>query len=73
MDDGGRDGVSIGVSSLAQLEGNLKDLEKGPLPQEVVDALDDAWMITKPTTPNYWHLDLKYTYDTQQALFAPQN
>lgn len=73
MDDGGRDGVIIGVSSLAQLEGNLKDLEKGPLPQEVVDALDDAWMITKPTTPNYWHLDLKYTYDTQQALFAPQN
>lgn len=73
MDDGERDGVIIGVSSLAQLEGNLKDLEKGPLPQEVVDALDDAWMITKPTTPNYWHLDLKYTYDTQQALFAPQN
>ena len=73
MDDGGRDGVIIGVSSLAQLEGNLKDLEKGPLPQEVADALDDAWMITKPTTPNYWHLDLKYTYDTQQALFAPQD
>ena len=70
MDDGGRDGVIIGVSSFEQLEGNIEDLEKGPLPNEVVKVLDDAWMITKPTTPNYWHLDLKYTYDTQQALFA---
>lgn len=69
MTDGGRDGVVIGVSSYEQLESNLKDLEKGPLPEEVVKALDEAWLITKPTTPNYWHLDLKYTYDTREALF----
>ncbi|KAJ9632167.1 hypothetical protein H2203_000570 [Taxawa tesnikishii (nom. ined.)] len=67
--DGGRDGVIIGVSSFQQLEQNLKDLEKGPLPDEVVKALDDAWLVAKPTTPNYWHLDLKYTYDTREALF----
>ncbi|KAI4185836.1 MAG: hypothetical protein L6R41_003883 [Letrouitia leprolyta] len=72
MKDGGRDGVIIGVSSFSQLEGNLKDLEKGPLPDEVVKTLDDAWLITKATTPNYWHLDLKYTYDTQEALFKPK-
>ena len=72
MDQGGRDGIIIGVSSFAQLEGNLKDLEKGPLPEEVVKSLDEAWLITKPTTPNYWHLDLKYTYDTQEALFRRQ-
>lgn len=72
MKDGGRDGVIIGVSSLGQLESNLKDLEKGPLPDEVVKVLDEAWLITKPTTPNYWHLDLKYTYDTQAALFKPK-
>ncbi len=72
MKDGGRDGVIIGVSSFSQLESNLKDLEKGPLPDEVVKVLDDAWLITKPTTPNYWHLELKYTYDTREALFKPK-
>ncbi|KAF7511779.1 hypothetical protein GJ744_003510 [Endocarpon pusillum] len=51
--DGG-DGVLIGVSSLAQLEGNLSDLEKGPLPEEVVQALDRAWLVSKATTPTYW-------------------
>lgn len=72
MKNGGRDGVIIGVSSFAQLESNLRDLEKGPLPDEVVNALDEAWLIAKPTTPNYWHLDLKYTYDTWEALFKPK-
>ena len=73
MQNGGRDGVIIGISNLEQLKGNLKDLEKGPLPEEVVKVLDEAWLIAKPTTPNYWHLDLKYTYDTQGALFKPKN
>lgn len=66
--DGGNDGIIIGVSSEAQLEGNLKDVEKGPLPTEVLEALDEAWKIAQPTTANYWHLDLKYTYDTREAL-----
>jgi aflatoxin B1 aldehyde reductase len=35
-----RDGVIIGCSSVEQLESNLKDFEKGPLPDEVVQALD---------------------------------
>ncbi|GAB7322302.1 hypothetical protein MBLNU13_g03280t1 [Cladosporium sp. NU13] len=64
----GNDGIIIGVSSEAQLEGNLKDVEKGPLPTEVLEALDEAWKIAQPTTANYWHLDLKYTYDTREAL-----
>jgi len=51
---GGNDGVIIGVSSSKQLESNLADLEKGPLPEEVVKILDEAWMITKPTAPNYF-------------------
>ncbi|KAI9716729.1 MAG: hypothetical protein M1828_007535 [Chrysothrix sp. TS-e1954] len=67
----GQDGIIIGVSSQAQLEGNLKDLEKGPLPEEVIQALDEAWLVAKPTTANYWHLDLQYTYDTRKALFSP--
>lgn len=68
-DQGGDDGVILGVSGFDQLKNNLADLEKGPLPQDVVDALDAAWMVTKPTTANYWHLELKYTYDTKAALF----
>lgn len=53
----GNDGVIIGCSSLAQLDENLKDSEKGPLPAEVVEALDKAWLVTKVDTPNYWRMD----------------
>lgn len=67
----GNDGIIIGVSSVDQLEANLNDLEKGPLPEEVVAALDRAWKVAEPATPNYWHLDLKYTYDTRKVLFGP--
>ena len=67
---GGDDGVIIGVSSQAQLEQNVADLEKGPLPEEVLAALDEAWAVARQSTPNYWHLDLKYTYDTRKALFG---
>ena len=56
----GNDGIIIGVSKTEQLEGNLNDLEKGPLPEEVVKALDDGWKLALPGTPNYWHLDLRY-------------
>jgi aflatoxin B1 aldehyde reductase len=35
----GNDGVIIGVSSLDQLDQNLKACEKSPLPEEVVQAL----------------------------------
>lgn len=69
MGDEGNDGIIIGVSSQKQLESNLKDIEKGPLPEEVVEALDEAWKIAKRDTPNYWHLELKYGYDTREALF----
>ena len=55
MKDGGRDGVIVGVSSLGQLEGNLRDLEKGPLPEEVVKSLDGIWQnVTKASCPLYW-------------------
>ncbi|TAQ83341.1 hypothetical protein B7494_g8337 [Chlorociboria aeruginascens] len=66
----GNDGIIIGVSNFDQLDQNLKDAEKGPLPEEVVKALDEAWLVAKKDTPNYWHLDLKYTYDTKKALFG---
>ncbi|KAI0187031.1 aflatoxin B1 aldehyde reductase member 3 [Astrocystis sublimbata] len=67
---GGNDGIIIGISSYDQLDGNLDAIEKGPLPEDVVKALDEAWDIAKAEAPNYWHKDLVYTYDTQKALFA---
>ncbi|CAE7208242.1 hypothetical protein CFE70_009108 [Pyrenophora teres f. teres 0-1] len=51
---GGNDGVIIGVSSSKQLQGNLADVEKGPLPDDVVKALDEAWMAAKATAPTYF-------------------
>ena len=66
----GNDGIIIGVSSLEQLEGNLDNLEKGPLPKEVVAALEEAWQIAKPDAAAYWHKELKYKYDTREALFG---
>ena len=58
------------MSNIDQLKNNLKDLEKGPLPEAVVKILDEAWLIAKPTATNYYHLDLKYTYDTKKALYG---
>ncbi|KAF7371138.1 Aldo/keto reductase [Mycena sanguinolenta] len=49
------DAVLIGASSLAHIEQNLIDLEKGPLPDEVVVALDAAWQSVKPYASNYYH------------------
>lgn len=42
------DNVLIGASSNAHLEANLLDLEKGPLPEDVVKALDLAWEHVRP-------------------------
>jgi aflatoxin B1 aldehyde reductase len=60
---GGNDGVLIGVSKVEQIEQNVADLRKGPLPEEVVQALDKAWLITKANSPNPWHTPLVYTYE----------
>lgn len=68
--DGGNDGIIIGISSHEQLVQNVKDIEKGPLPDEVVKVIEEGWLVCKPTTANYWHLDLEYTYDTKEALFG---
>ncbi|KAJ7643367.1 Aldo/keto reductase [Mycena polygramma] len=49
------DSVLIGASSLKHIEQNLIDLEKGPLPDEVVAALDKAWEMVKPVADKYFH------------------
>lgn len=71
MSDKGHDGVLIGVSSVAQVGDNLDHLEKGPLPEDVVRALDEAWAISKPSSTHYWHGELSYSYNAHEALFGP--
>ncbi|KAJ7343672.1 Aldo/keto reductase [Mycena albidolilacea] len=48
-----RDAVLIGASSLEHIEQNLLDLEKGPLPDEVVQILVEAWTSVKPFSTKY--------------------
>lgn len=50
------DAVIIGASSAAQLEENLVSLEKGPLPDEVVQAFDDAWLVVKAVCKPYFRV-----------------
>lgn len=68
----GNDGIIIGISSVDQLENNLDNLEKGPLPEEVVQALDKAWEFSRADTTNYWHGELEYGYNTHEALFGAE-
>jgi aflatoxin B1 aldehyde reductase len=49
------DTVIIGASSTKHLEDNLRDFEKGPLPEDVVVALDEAWGKTKGVVNNYYY------------------
>ena len=52
------DGVLLGASSVDQLTQNLSAclaaVEKGPLPQTILDAFHEAWEITKDGAFPYW-------------------
>ena len=43
----GQDAVILGASKVAQIEGNTRDLKKGPLPYGLVKELDAVWDIVK--------------------------
>ncbi|TFK32310.1 Aldo/keto reductase [Crucibulum laeve] len=49
------DAILIGASRLSHIKQNLLDLEKGPLPAEVVSALDEAWLTVEPYSIRYFH------------------
>ncbi|KAF8852508.1 keto reductase [Acephala macrosclerotiorum] len=48
------DAVIIGASGAEQLEENLTNLEKGPLPDEMVKAFDEGWAIVKGVCGSYY-------------------
>lgn len=49
------DAIIVGASSVKHLEENLVDLEKGPLPEEIVDIIESVWPTVKGLAPKYWH------------------
>ncbi|KAJ7905443.1 Aldo/keto reductase [Mycena olivaceomarginata] len=51
---GEQDGVILGATSVSQLKQNCEDSAKGPLPDAIVAALDEAWEISRGTASTYW-------------------
>lgn len=49
------DAIIIGASSTKHIEQNMKDLEKGPLPEAVVTALDKGWDGCRAISWKYFH------------------
>lgn len=57
MLDGDRgDAIIIGASKLNHLLQNMETVKAGPLPQNVVEAFEKAWEISKPDSPDYFTL-----------------
>ncbi|KAG9002396.1 hypothetical protein FRB94_013310 [Tulasnella sp. JGI-2019a] len=50
----GIDGVILGASSATQLESNIVDSEKGPLPDAILQAIEDAWRLVMPVAAKYY-------------------
>jgi len=48
------DGIIFGSSTLAHLESNIASVERGPLPEGVVSAVDAAYKIVGHDAPQYW-------------------
>lgn len=50
------DAILIGASKLDHLHQNMETLKAGPLPEDVVEAFEQAWKITKGDSPEYFTL-----------------
>lgn len=48
------DGILIGASSIEQLMQNMAYAKKGPLPENILDAYNEAWAIAKQDAPAYF-------------------
>ena len=50
-----RDGIIIGASSMGHLEENLAACDSDArLPQPVLDAFENAWVVCRPVCPKYF-------------------
>ncbi|KAK6498441.1 Aflatoxin B1 aldehyde reductase member 2 [Arthrobotrys musiformis] len=49
------DAVIVGASGEKHLKENLADLEKGPLPEDVVEAIEEGWATVRGVPFKYFH------------------
>lgn len=54
MDAAKGDGILLGASRQEQMTQNMAAVEKGELPQTVINAMDEAWEIARPDSPAYF-------------------
>ncbi|GJE91889.1 aldo/keto reductase [Phanerochaete sordida] len=50
----GDHGIVMAASRLEQVEGSVADCDKGPLPEAVVEACEEAWRKSKALAKPYW-------------------
>ena len=50
------DGILIGASKISHLKQNMEAVEKGPLPDDVLVAFEEAWSVSKKDSPEYFTL-----------------
>ena len=50
------DAILIGASKLHHLKQNMETVKAGPLPQDIVDAFEQAWTMTRGDSPEYFTL-----------------
>ncbi len=50
------DAIIIGASKLAHLVQNMETIKAGPLPEDVTEAFEKAWAMTKADSPEYFTL-----------------
>lgn len=48
------DGIIIGASRLSQLEQNMATIKKGPLNDDMIDVINQAWEISRKDAPEYF-------------------
>lgn len=54
LDSNRGDGIIIGASSVEQLEQNISYVNKGKLPEDIVNVIEDAWNVSKVDAPEYF-------------------
>ncbi len=52
------DAILIGASKLSHLRQNMASVKAGPLPDDVLEAFETAWGISRPDSPEYFTLYL---------------
>ena len=50
------DAILIGASKLNHLKQNMDSVKEGPLPDDIAQAFDAAWIVTKRDSPEYFTL-----------------